>query len=328
MTTPTVTPCHVLTRRQVLDLARAAHQAPSIHNTQPWRLRTLDDGLDVEEDPARGLTATDPLGRERLISCGAAARNAEVTLARLGYAPVTTLLPDGLAATRVASIHAGTARTPPPEVDVLYRAIWTRRTHRRIFLTPRSNDHLLPVADAAVTPFGAHVALLPASRRERFARLVWSAAQQQVRDEERRSELAEWTRPERTADGVPVRSQATAPFPVDGLLTRPRAVAEIAPSSVVEDLAHGTVAVLSIVRQGRLEWLQAGRALENLLLTLSGAGMVASFLNQAVQRDEFRTELAALVDEPGVPQVVLRIGEPLVTVPATPRRPLAEVLTN
>src|SRR5689334_13415629 len=91
-------------RQQVVDLARAAHLAPSVHNSQPWRLRGRDDGLDLYEDTSRALPGTDPNGRERLISCGAALRNAEVAMARLGHLPVTRLLPDGPDAPLVAAL--------------------------------------------------------------------------------------------------------------------------------------------------------------------------------------------------------------------------------
>jgi hypothetical protein len=195
-------------------------------------------------------------------------------------------------------------------------------------MAARSLDQLMPPMAASVTAFGARLAVLKPARRRRFAELVWSAVQKQVRDEQVRLELSDWTRPDRTRDGVPAGSLANAPFPVDGLLTHTRAITERPPPWMQEDLAHGTIAVLLVPRDGRLQWLQAGRALENLLLTLTHAGLVASFLNQAVQQEEFRSELAAVVDATGAPQVVLRIGEPLVTVPPTPRRPLSEVLSG
>ncbi len=327
-TAPGATGAATLTRQQVLDLARAAHQAPSIHNTQPWRLEALPDGLDIHEDAGRGLSRTDPSGRDRVLSCGAALRNAEVTLARLGHVPVTTLLPDGPQGSRLAALRAGPARASSAEVDRLHRAVWARRTHRRIFMTGRPIEGLLPLLVAAVAPFGVRLGVLRPARRARFAQLVWSAAQHQVRDEEVRRELTEWTRPDRVADGVPPQAHGKAPFPVDGLLTRTPPSTQEPPPWVLEDLANGTVAVLVAPRDGRAEWLQAGRALENLLLTLTAAGLVASFLNQAVQQEEFRSELADVVDEPGAPLVVLRIGEPLVGVPATPRRPLADVLSG
>ena len=82
-----------LAAQEVLDVLRAAHRAPSIHNTQPWLFRPLPDGVEVLEDLRRALPASDPHGRDRLVSCGAAVRNAEVALARLGWRPRTALLP-------------------------------------------------------------------------------------------------------------------------------------------------------------------------------------------------------------------------------------------
>src|SRR3954470_21986852 len=283
-----------LTRQQIVDLARAAHQAPSIHNTQPWRLCARDTGLDLDEDSSRRLPGTDPLGRESVLSCDAALRNAEIALARLGRVPETALLPDGAAAARLAALRAGPARAPSPDLEALYRAIWERRTHRRIFMATRPRDDRLPLCAAAVAPFGARFAVLSPARRETFARIVWSAAQRQAEDDDARRELAEWTRPDRSADGVPPRALGTAPFPVDGLLARTGPRTETPPPWVHADLANGTLGVLLVPRDGRLEWLQAGRALENLLLTLTAAGLVVSFLNQAVQQEEFRPALAAV----------------------------------
>jgi nitroreductase len=316
-----------MTRQQIVDLARAAHQAPSIHNTQPWLLRGHDMGLDVDEDASRRLPGTDPHGRERLISCGAAVRNAEIALARLGRVAETALLPDGPDAPRLAALRAGSPRTPSPQVEDLFRAIWERRTHRRIFMAAHPRDDLLPLCAAAVAPFGARLALVPPGRRETFARIVWSAAQRQARDDDARRELTQWTSPDRTTDGVPPHALGSAPFPVDGLLARTAATTEAPPPWVHQDLATGTFGILLVPQDGRLAWLQAGRALENLWLTLTAAGLVVSFLNQAVQQEEFRPLLAAVIGETGAPQMVLRIGEPLVSVPQTPRRPLTEVLS-
>jgi hypothetical protein len=322
MTRPT------LTRRQILDLARAAHQAPSIHNSQPWLLRARPDGLEVDEDPTRALPGADPQGRERVISCGAALHNAEVALARLGWAPVVTLLPEGPASPRLAVLRAGAPKPPSGAVEDLHRAIWERRTHRRIFMATSSNDTLVPALPAAVARFGVRLSVLPAARRAVFAQLLWSAAQSQVHDEAARADLAAWTRLGRAADGIPPQSQASAPFPVDGLLTRTPPVGDTAPPWVVEDLAQGSVAVLLTPRDERAHWLQAGRALEALLLRATADGLVASFLNQAIQQVRFRPELADLVGGGGVPQLALRIGAPLVGVPATGRRPLADVLSE
>jgi len=56
---------------QVDFLIATAARAPSVHNTQPWRFRVGEFAIELYADMGRKLR-TDPLGREMLISCGAA----------------------------------------------------------------------------------------------------------------------------------------------------------------------------------------------------------------------------------------------------------------
>src|SRR6266700_551479 len=56
------------TLRMALQLAE---RAPSVHNTQPWRWVFDGARLHLHADPDRLLPATDPRGRQRVISCGA-----------------------------------------------------------------------------------------------------------------------------------------------------------------------------------------------------------------------------------------------------------------
>ena len=68
---------------QLAEAVEHALRAPSVHNTQPWRWR-IDDADGVVElyaDRNRHLSATDPDGRDLLISCGAALDHLVVALA-------------------------------------------------------------------------------------------------------------------------------------------------------------------------------------------------------------------------------------------------------
>ena len=47
-------------------------RAPSVHNTQPWRWRFRGTGVELHADRGRQLAATDPEGRDLVLSCGAA----------------------------------------------------------------------------------------------------------------------------------------------------------------------------------------------------------------------------------------------------------------
>jgi len=94
---------------------------------------------------------------------------------------------------------------------------------------------------------------------------------------------------------------------------------------MMESLASGPVVVLLTEGDDRPDWLSAGIALESVLLATTAAGLVTSFLNQVVQQEAYRSSVVKLLGEVGYPQVVLRIGQPLVDVPVTPRRPLTDV---
>ncbi len=78
-------------------LRRAAVRAtlaPSVHNTQPWRLSLGSDSVDLYRDPSRQLAVLDPSGRQLLISCGCALFNARVSLAASGWAVSVERFPD------------------------------------------------------------------------------------------------------------------------------------------------------------------------------------------------------------------------------------------
>lgn len=73
------------------------------------------------------------------------------------------------------------------------------------------------------------------------------------------------------------------------------------------------------------DWLMTGQALERLLLAGCRLGLQASYLNQPIQTASLRPRLQDLVGR-GFPQILIRIGYPTETVPASPRRPVEDVI--
>ena len=99
-------------RALVPAVVEAATRAPSVHNTQPWRFVAHDDVVELWDDPGRGLPVLDPVGRARLISCGAALALAEVAAAGLGVSTRTTLLPDDGTPEHLADLQLGAPHAP------------------------------------------------------------------------------------------------------------------------------------------------------------------------------------------------------------------------
>lgn len=74
-----------------------------------------------------------------------------------------------------------------------------------------------------------------------------------------------------------------------------------------------------------LAQLQAGQAMQRMLLTATAAGLSASFLSQVIEVPEARRQLRELISGALWPQAVLRLGYGT-PISATARRSPAEVV--
>ena len=93
---------------QVEYLISTAARAPSVHNTQPWRFKVGRYTIELYADLRRKLRV-DPLGREMLISCGAAVFGLRLAVRSLGYLPQVDLLPDPTRLRLLARVRLGAA---------------------------------------------------------------------------------------------------------------------------------------------------------------------------------------------------------------------------
>jgi len=86
------------------------------------------------------------------------------------------------------------------------------------------------------------------------------------------------------------------------------------------------VAVFVAERADAEHWMIAGRAGQRFALQASALGMKTSFVNQPVEVERFRADLAVLVGMPGSrPDIVLRFGRGK-AMPLSPRRPVDAVI--
>jgi nitroreductase len=318
----------LITRDETDIIGEAARWAPSIHNSQPWLLRRLPDGLAIREDITRSLPVIDPHGRDRLISCGSAVLNARLAMRALGFQPEVGLLPDPADPGLIAIIRAMGRRAPSEDDVRLYRMIPLRHTHRRIYRSHAvAEDDLLDLRQAASAE-GARLSVADSAARRRLARLLRLAVREQSADAELRDEVERWVRRDGRShvDGIPSAALGTSPFPVDSLVHGGlRSTPEV--SEVEDELARSTVLAISTREDSRHDWVIAGLALERLLLTATAKGLVATFTDQPLQDQAVRPGVADALGLWGQPQVLLRIGRALVDAPATPRRPLEELFS-
>ncbi|HEX5495225.1 MAG TPA: hypothetical protein VFX70_11695 [Mycobacteriales bacterium] len=306
-------------------LVRVAGRAPSIHNTQPWRFRVGADRVEVHADPDRELAAADPAGRQRTMSCGAAVLDLRLAMSNLGYLTHTVLLPDPSEPGHLATVVRGRRHPPSEEEHHLYQAVPRRHTQSHGFLpvaiTPQSRTRL----HAAARTEGAWVREPNLETRDEFAVIMVGAITTMVTDAAYRAELARWTRLSADPpDGVPLDSLGGGPYPAEGM-PRPYLLPPAAsPEWMATRGLLGTM-VLGTGADEPVDWLRAGQALQRLLLTATGDGLVATFFSQVVEMPVARRRTARILDAPGHPQAVLRVGYAAASAATTPRRPYPDV---
>jgi nitroreductase len=327
-------PTRIPPRSPLEAAADAAVLAPSVHNTQPWRIVLHPDRLELFADRTRQLTVLDPVGRALALSVGAALFNARVAVAAAGRAVRVDRSP-GTADPGPVAVLRPVEGPADPALAALTSAVPRRRTNRRRYTAGRVPEDLLRVLIAAAA--AEDTTLVPVTRDEHvrlLARLTQQADGIQNADPAYRAELRRWTnRDPGAGDGVP----ASAVPHVDGrhhddLPVRDFDTAGTGQLPPDTDSGTGsgsdqTLVVLATFHDDPVAWLRCGEALERVLLELTTRGWVAGPLTQAVEVPVTRTQLRSALTWDAHPQTVLRIGRAPATSP-TLRRPRRTVVEN
>lgn len=314
-------------------LLKFAVLAPSSHNTQPWRFRIQGSEVELYADLTRSLPIADPQHRELTISCGAALFHLRVAIRYFGYSSQVELLPNQDVPNLLARIRLGLGHDTDTEDILLFEAIRNRRTNRMPFFAEPIPTALISTLQSAAQQEGAWLHLVESEEtRYSLADLVAEADRLQWANSYFRRELAEWVHPSRSErnDGIPGYAQGVGnfldyagPFVIrtfdmgKGKAARDRDIALHSPA----------LAVLGTAKDTTHDWLLAGQALARILLRARVEDVWASFLNQAIEVDAVRSRVQVILNRPGIPQLVMRLGFGTDVKP-TPRRRVEEVLMH
>jgi hypothetical protein len=315
------------------QVVAAAVWAPSVHNTQPWWFRARGREISLYADASRQLRVADPAGREMMISCGAALFTARLALRSLGYIPETCVLPDPGQRLLVARVGWQQRADPAEYEQQLFRWVRQRRTHRGGFGPLPLAPELLTTLQAGAGRDGALLRIITSEGSKAALAAVVETAERAMRlNGAYVQELASWVSPPGStrADGVPATGYPARPDRTD-------------PYFPGRDFAHGrgwglprfsfgpaapsagVVCLLTTEADRPADWVNAGQALQRILLTSATCGVAAALHSQPLELPWLREYIHAHWCDGTYPQLLLRLGT-VAQATASVRRPPGSVL--
>jgi len=313
----------------------AAVWAPSVHNTQPWRFTAAGAEITLHADVSRQLQVADPSGREMLMSCGAALLTAKLALRSLGYVPETRVLPDPGDPLFIARLRWRRQESPAAAEARLFSQVTRRRTHRGGFEPLPPDPGLVEALRRDAAQY--ETALRVAATDE--ARAVLAAITNMAEHVERLNpayvrELTAWAPPPGTTrlDGVsassyPARPEAMSPYFAGRDFAAGRGWG--LPSSAVISSTRfaGLACLLTTPTDEPAAWVNAGQALQQILLRSATFGVAAALHSQPVEVGWLRNAIRTQLGDGSYPQLLLRLGTVLQSA-ITLRRPAESVLAT
>jgi hypothetical protein len=332
---------------------KASTPATSMLHTRPWRFRLGPAEIDLLADadrhlPAAGASGWASWGWAARLACGVALFNLRVALAVRERPATVRLQPDRTDPDLLARLTAGVPRLPTPLELRLYRAIARQYSDRT------------PFADKPV-PVEVRAELLAAARAEQAwldlligpaavqatAGLVQTAHELLDRDAGYRAnvsrEMSQWRSAAPAAahpmpvDGVPACAGSPAPRPYR-LPPRWDFRGAVSPGGLPGELPCELPSGLPSRREfqreplmavlgGSGDWpadqVQAGQALQRVLLTATDLGLAASMFSQPIEAASVREQLRLALGRRAAPQMLIRFGYPR-PAPPSPRSAVAD----
>lgn len=311
------------------DVVELACRAPSVHNSQPWRWIAEGGVLRLFFEPHRAPHATDPSGREAIISCGALLDHLRVAAAAAGWKTHIAQFPNPNDLDHLATINFHPAQGIASAEKTRGQAIGRRRTDRLPFLPPVDWPAVELLLRDVVDPQKAVLDIIPQEARPQLAEASQLAEALRREDAYYHAELRWWTAASETSEGIPYealtatdergRVDVAREFPDGG---QPGRRPEV-------DRDRSTILALSTYGDSRREALDCGQALSAVLLESTMAGLATCTLTHLTELPASRDIIRRLIGGDVHPQLLIRVGlvpDSVDLPPQTSRRPLAEVL--
>jgi Nitroreductase family len=308
---------------EVVDILRFATLAANGHNSQPWRFRTGGDRIEILPDLARRTPVVDPDDHHLFVNLGCAGENLSLASGARNRPGALSFNPanDG----SVVFTVGGAAVSEPALFDAIPRRQSTRADYDG---SPVSAADLRTLAAAAVIPGVDLVLITERPQMDRVRDLVIAGNNAQIADLAFVRELKSWLRfsPRQALESGDGLFSASTGNPTLPAWLGPRMFDWVFRADAENDKyarqlrTSAGVAVFVSERSDKDHWVRVGRACQRFALQATTLGLKHAFVNQPVEVERLRPELAALVGMPGRrPDIVMRFGHGP-TLPYSARR--------
>jgi len=315
--------------QMIANAVELACRAPSVHNSQPWHWVVEGSELKLFFEPHRVPHATDLTGREAIISCGAVLDHLQVATAAAGWHANIARFPNPNDLDHLATIDFSPMEFVTDAHRARADAILHRRTDRLPFAPPPSWDAFEPVLCSTVDTDKAMLHVLPETIRPQLAEASRLTESLRRYDSSYHAELQWWTAPFEVSDGVPYSTLVSSSERDRVDIARTFPAGDSGDRRTEVDHDRSTILVLSTYGDSRKDALGCGEVLSDVLLEATMADLATCTLTHMTELEASRNIVRALTGGAGDPQLLIRIGlVPTISEvpPATPRRPLSEVL--
>jgi hypothetical protein len=270
-----------------------------------------------------------------MISCGAALFTAKLAVRSLGYVPETRILPNPADASLIARLRWRRRASTAIAEEQLFDQITRRRTHRGGFQPQPPDPGLIAALRTDAAWHGAALRIASTDEaRAVLAAITDMAEYAESLDAAYVRELRAWApAPGSTRlDGVsafsyPARPDLMSPYFPGRDFAGGRGWGLPSSSPATPARFAGLVCLLTTPADGPVAWVNAGQALQRILLRSAASGVAAALHSQPVEVDWLREAVRAQVGDGSYPQLVLRLGTVLQTAVSL-RRPPESVLTR
>lgn len=174
------------------DLIRAAIQAPSGHNSQPWKFCIDSSSIEIMPDFTKALQVVDANHRELYISLGCAVENLCLAAKEKGYYPRPTITQkdDTTYSIRVELTEEQVQKDP------LFQAIDTRQTNRSEYNSRMIDPDTISIIQQVSCQEGTHFSIYPRKSEtyNTLSEYIYRGNTIQMQDKAFKKELLSWIR--------------------------------------------------------------------------------------------------------------------------------------